>query len=198
MTGEELKFKNKWFGILIAYFLIGYYLCSFINMTHTHFYDVSLPFESSIPFLPIFILGYMFVFIAIVLIYIGLDDPSLFIRARKFFLAVMTVHFIIFLLVPVRMTRPDLSEATGVMNFLTYLYYLIDNPVNCFPSLHVSFPLGGALILWNHNKKIAYWIALLTAIVAISVVLVKQHYIMDVVGAIVVTGLVYKILKRRS
>ncbi len=193
MTSEQLTNKRLMFVGIVSWFILGYMTCSYINMLRGHYFNVALPFESSIPFIPIFILGYTGVYLAIVLIYAVIDDYELFKKGMVFFFILSTVHFIFFLLLPVKMVRPDLTYAVNAMDVMTKYYYVIDNPVNCFPSLHVSYPLAGTLILWNYKRVWGIVMAVNTFIVALSVVLVKQHYIMDVVGAAVVTATIYYI-----
>lgn len=201
MNPNQLFKKRLMFIVLVAYFVIGYFTCGHFNLNRAHYFDVSLPFEANIPLIPFFVVGYSSVYFGLILIYILVDDYSLFKKTVAFFVTVVTVHLVIFLLLPVKMARPDIANAGGMMTRLTYYYYLIDNPVNCFPSLHVSYPFAGTIILWNYKRRWAYLMAALTLFIAISVVLVKQHYIMDIVGAIFTTSMVYVIfsaLKRCS
>ncbi len=198
MTLEQLTNKRLLFVAIVFWFIFGYMTCNYVNMLRGHYFNVALPFESDIPFIPIFILGYIGVYLAIVLIYAVIDDYGLFKKGMVFFFIISTVHFIFFLLLPVKMVRPDLTHAVSAMDILTKYYYVIDNPVNCFPSLHVSYPLAGTLILWNYKRVWGIVMAVNTFIVAVSVVLVKQHYIMDVVGAVVVTGGVFILLQRSA
>ena len=77
--------------------------------------------------------------------------------------------------------RPDLSASSGVMNFLSHLYFLIDQPTNCFPSLHVAYPTAATWAIWKSAPRWRLPFIVMTLIVAVSVVLVKQHYILDAV-----------------
>lgn len=197
MTQEQLSKKRVLFFLMIAYFIVGYLSCSYFNLHRDHYFNVALPFESMIPFKSFFLLGYISVYVGLILVYAVIDDYAYFKKGLLVFAIVSTVHFIFFILVPVRIARPDLTAATGVMDILTRYYYLIDNPVNCFPSLHVSYPLVGTLVLWPYKRRWGYLMAVLTAFIAVSVVLVKQHYILDVVGAAIVTGLVFWAIKRK-
>jgi len=195
MTPQELSKKRCWFFVLVAYFVVGYLGTNYLNLFRDYYYNVALPFEENIPFIPFFITGYTSVYLGLMLVYAVIDDYTVFKRTVTFFLIVSTVHLVIFLLFPVKMVRPDLTNSNGVMNMLTHYYYLIDNPVNCFPSLHVAYPFAGTLVLWNYKRKWGYLLAVMTAFIAVSVVLVKQHYIVDVVAAVVLTGLIYRIAK---
>ncbi len=123
MTKLETAKKRKWFLFTVVYFMIGYLGLGNLNMFRDHYFNVELPFEASIPFVPAFILGYTSVYFALILVYVLIDDYKLFDRAIKFFLTVSTVHFILFMLVPVKMTRPDLASAAGTMDILTKYYF---------------------------------------------------------------------------
>jgi membrane-associated phospholipid phosphatase len=195
MTEEQLTKKRLLFIGVVVYFIIGYLSCSFFNLHRSYYINVSLPFESKISFVPVFILGYTAVYAAIILIYALIDDYEIFKRGMRFACFASTIHFILFLIIPVKMARPELSETDGLMTLLTHYYYLIDNPVNCFPSLHVSYPLMGTLILWNYKRRWGYILAASTALIAISVILVKQHYIMDVAGALLTTSSIFYFLR---
>ncbi|PIR17474.1 MAG: hypothetical protein COV46_04070 [Deltaproteobacteria bacterium CG11_big_fil_rev_8_21_14_0_20_49_13] len=196
MTREETKKKRIWFVLIVLYFLAGYFTCGFIGMHRSYYFDVSLPFENQIPFIPFFITGYASVYLALILLYILIDDLAVFKRGMVLFFSMSTLHFIIFLLIPVKMNRPDIANSDGIMTMFTYYYYLIDNPVNCFPSLHVAYPFTGTLIMWNYKRGWSCFFALMTAFIAVSVVFVKQHYIMDVLGAVAVTSIAYIAIKK--
>lgn len=195
MTDEQLSKKRVIFFLMVAYFIVGYMGCSYFNLHRSHYFNVALPFESKIPFMPFFILGYISVYLGLILVYTVIDDYVYFKKGLLLFAIISTVHFIFFILVPVRIARPDLAGTDGVMNLLTYYYYLIDNPVNCFPSLHVSYPLAGTLVLWQYKRRWGYLMAAFTIFIAVSVVMVKQHYILDVVGAAIITGMVFWITR---
>ena len=79
----------------------------------------------------------------------------------------------------------------GFLNTLVKLNYSADLPYNCFPSLHVAYAFIGALVLWNYKRTWAYTYLACAIIVAISVVLVKQHYILDVVGGFITPFIAY-------
>jgi len=179
--------KFLMFVSIVAYFIVGYLGINAINMHRSYYFDVGLPFEAGIPFIPFFITGYTSVYLAIFLLYFLLKDYDIFKKGMLFFFLLSTSHFILFLVLPVKMNRPDMSNSTSVMGMLTHYYYLIDNPVNCFPSLHVAYPLGGTVLLWNYKRNWSYVMAFLTLFIAVSVLLVKQHYLLDVAFAAATT-----------
>ncbi len=187
MSDLTKKEKINWFLLMLGYFTAGYLTINWISSQRTVFYDLSLPFEHDIPFIPAFILGYACVYGGMAVACAIIDNVRDWQRAIVGFFILTTVCFIFFLILPVKMTmRPDLSNMTGFYASLTKFIFHIDLPYNCFPSLHVTFPTFATLIVWK-NHKIARWAVLSMAlIVAISVILVKQHYLADVIAGLCV------------
>jgi membrane-associated phospholipid phosphatase len=64
--------------------------------------------------------------------------------------------------------------------------YAVDRPHNLFPSLHVAYSTLAALAVWRSGR--AAWVragaAVWLAALAASVVLVRQHHLMDVAGGL--------------
>lgn len=181
MTREERRWKFNWFLFMVGYFTAGYLAINWISSRRTSFFDVALGFESSIPFFPLFIFGYILVYLSVVLTYVVLRDAGDWRRAIVSFLLATTLAYAVFLLFPVRMTlRPDLAGLSGVSAAVTRFYYIIDLPFNCFPSLHVTYPTLATLVSWRHHRVWRLLFAAMALVVAISVVLVKQHYLADV------------------
>lgn len=193
MTTVEIWKKRAWFGLAVLYFMLGYLGCNtWLEYNASHYHTLDLPLERLIPMMPAFIFGYLLIYVCLVLLYYLFDDYKRFKFTVGAFLWITTLHYAIFFLYPVRMVyRPDLTGAHGWINQLTAWYFTLDYPNNCFPSLHVAYPFLGTLALWNYKRGWAWAFAAMTLIIATSVVMVKQHYILDAVGAIVVTGIGY-------
>lgn len=100
--------------------------------------------------------------------------------ATHFQLAASLVFFVAF---PVRMPR-ELFYSAELYNWADGFWRWFDEPNNCFPSLHVSNCL--LLIQRNWHRRCASPAALLGFAIIASTVLVKQHYVVDVVGGIAV------------
>lgn len=193
MTPTEIWKKRAWFAGAILYFVFGYMGCNtWLEYNAGHYHIMDLPMERMIPMMPVFIFGYLLIYLCLVLLYTLFDDYKRFKYAVGAFLWITTIHYAIFFLYPVRMVyRPDLAGSPGWINQLTAWYFTLDYPNNCFPSLHVAYPFLGTLVLWNYKRGWAWAFAVMTFIIATSVVLVKQHYILDAVGAIAVTSIGY-------
>ena len=190
MTIPDLfRRRGALFLIIVAYFAVGYLICSWINVQRWEYWTGFLPGERAIPFIPAAIFGYFFAYAGMLLIYFVEDDARHFFMTWQRFMALLTIHFLCFLLFPFRMERP-IVIGTDLSILVTRWFYSVDQPVNLFPSLHVALPLLATLQLWTFKRRWAIAYAVMTAIIAVSVVLVKQHYIIDVLGAVVTATLV--------
>jgi membrane-associated phospholipid phosphatase len=190
--------RSKWvLSLLTLACFLGCYLGSnYINSLRGVYFEISLPFEKEIPFVPGFIFAYILLYFAIGALYFLIDD-AIFASVISGFIFLTLVHSVIFVLFPVKMLmRPD-NLGSGVSNWLVHLCYLVDKPYNCFPSLHVSYPLFAALILLSSRRTFGYIYLVVSIVIGISVVLVKQHYILDVFGSILVTLAIYLAFRRK-
>ena len=105
MTKMEKREKLNWFLFLIGYFTAGYLAINWFSQMRYNFFDVSFGFESSIPFVPAFIFGYLLVYLSVGLIYVIVDDMEDWHCGVMAFLISTTLAYIIFLAFPVRMDR---------------------------------------------------------------------------------------------
>ena len=169
---------------MVLYFCLGYFTLNFLNLHRSYYFDVGFSFEQQIPFFPIAILGYTLVFFTLIWMVILISEKKLFQKAIIAAFAVSSVHFILFYLIPVKMNfRPHVDSLGGSFwDPLVKLYFIIDQPTNCFPSLHVAYPTMCTWQIWHAVPKYRFHFLLMTVIVALSVVLVKQHYIADAVA----------------
>lgn len=189
MTSTELWKKRIWFAVSVVYFIFGYMGCNhWLEFHGGNYHTMDLPGERSIPMMSFFIFGYLLIYVCLILLYVLFTDYKRFKFTNGAFLWITTIHYAFFFLYPVRMVyRPDLSLVPGWINQLTAWYFTLDYPNNCFPSLHVAYPFLGVLVLWNYKRGWAWAFVAMTAIIATSIVLVKQHYILDAIGAVIVT-----------
>lgn len=192
MTKAEKREKRSWFLLMVGYFAAGYLFTNWLASRHACYFNVSFPFERHIPFMPIFILGYACVYAGMFIAYLVIDDARDWKRAIVGFFLLTTICYVFFLFLPVKMEmRPDLSAATGVLAEITRIFYIIDMPYNCFPSLHVTYPTFATLVVWRNHRRMRWLLGGMALVVAVSVILVKQHYIADVIAGFFVAFFCY-------
>jgi membrane-associated phospholipid phosphatase len=179
--------KTPYLAFLLVFPLLGY-VYKILN-THTPKATILLTsLDSNIPFIPVFILPYIFWygFILGYLIYFCFKDTKVYVKTLTVIVLGELVSFIIFYFFPTTIPRPLFNDK-GIIFDLVRLIYRHDQPYNCFPSIHVlttfSIILGS---LHVKNKPIFHsiFIPIVGSLIIISTLFVKQHGILDVFGSI--------------
>ncbi len=151
--------------------------------------------DTALPLWP----GWMFVYFAVFfsgfLPVLVVGQRGLFRRVAVAYLIVQVCAFSVFLLYPVSMHLR--AEDTEVVNFVTWglrIGYYWDTSASCFPSIHVTLATLSALCCWKSSWRWGAFGVLLALGVAFSTMVVKQHYLVDLLAgfglAAVVWGLV--------
>lgn len=168
------------FGI---YFTITYKSVQFATLKYLSPTSVGLWFEPLIPFVPIFFIIYSAVYILPSLTVFMIQKREDLILMMKTYYLVSLIHYGIFLLYPVYYRlRPALS-GDSLFDHFGRFYYTIDLPVNCFPSMHVSFVFLSYFFLLKEKSRWTNFYLISAIAISISTLLVKQHYMLDVVVA---------------
>jgi membrane-associated phospholipid phosphatase len=93
------------------------------------------------------------------------------------------------------MERPVVT-GSGTTFELVRLLYRLDAGWNVFPSLHVAHSVLVTLLYLQHDRRRSPLVAAGTALIALSTVLVKQHYIVDVPAGALLAWLCYRAVAR--
>lgn len=153
-------------------------------------YSLGLQIDDKIPFIPEFVLIYVGLYPMFFLPFLLVKDNEYFKIFTGAYITVMFVCYSVFLLFPVSIVRPVL-EVTDFPTWVLSIVYSNDKPVNCFPSTHVAMTTMAALTIWEINRLYGALAILYAAAIAASTLLTKQHYVLDVVIAIVLTLIIY-------
>lgn len=190
------KSLTGWIVALLATIL-------YLSSNHIHVFEpTTLPItalDEAIPFVPHTVWIYVCEYGAIVLLYARARDV---VNANRFvyaFVALQVVSLCIFMLWPTTYPRtqfplsPDLDAPTHAL--LTFLRS-IDTPANCCPSLHVaSICLPAFFFRAEHRRTLPIlWAG--TAAISLSTLTTKQHYVIDVVGGLVLAIVLYWFFQR--
>lgn len=189
MMDPVTRTRTKWIGALTVYMIVAYFLIGRFNLDRSYYVDVALPFEDDIPFVPEAIFAYAFVYLllAVGILSLPQDDLPYYERTARWLRDNLTVAFVIFLLVPVKaMHRPIIDPEVSFSMAVTGFYYAFDAPTNLLPSLHVQMGTLGGLLCLKRGGLLAVFGVVCAALVAVSVLLVKQHYVADIALAMVI------------
>jgi membrane-associated phospholipid phosphatase len=194
MTHYERLIKNLLFFFLIFYNGVVYTLINDYTSTRSHLYTLTLPGEEAIPFSPLFVWAYILNYGFVILHYLIMDDLPYFKRSVWAFFTCTNIHFAVFLLFPVEyIFRPSIDPYASLSHLALHFYYWVDQPFNCFPSLHVSTTVLIAFILNRYRPALQWLVFGGASLVAIAVIIVKQHYILDAFIGIIIGYIIYRI-----
>ena len=158
------------------------------NMAH---HDLSLPVDDMIPFVKEFIIIYVIVaYVQWIAGYyiIGKQEKRLCIYIVTAEIIAKLITLICFLSLPCEIKRPDIVDTDFMSRFVKWVYDT-DPPSNLFPSIHCLESLiiaRTSLKLENVPKWYPPVTIITSVLVCASTLLVKQHFFVDVIGAIVV------------
>ena len=145
---------------------------------HSFWMDAEIPFVSG--WVWVYILYYPFCFLPLFLKEVR-NDPETFTRTVTAFSVQFAVSFTVFLLWPLRMAHPGLPQ--GLNGLILKKLYAVDLGFSSFPSLHLANIVFVSLLFlrlrgWRRGA-VVFCVA---ALIAASTLLVKQHFISDVLA----------------
>jgi membrane-associated phospholipid phosphatase len=117
-------------------------------------------------------------------------------RTVRAYLMVWIVAYVCFLVYPTRAPRPAEVAGNGFAVWGLRFLYEADPPYNCFPSLHVAHSFVSALACFRVHRGVGIVAGLCSALVGVSTLFTRQHYVLDVVAGIVLAGAAYLVFLR--
>ena len=154
-------------------------------------------FDAMIPFVPELVWPYLLFLLPLTFapffVVESFEEYKAVVRA---YAAMTLVSFAAFLVVPVRMERPEPDPARSFSEWTVLITFTADNPVNCFPSLHVGLSMLSAWILGSRRGLWRSVAPIAAALIAISVLAIKQHYIADLLAGAALATACYGLLVR--
>jgi len=157
-----------------------------------HFTEMHTSLDDKIPFLEIFVIPYFFWFFMVLfcvvfpLFKFELEDYWRFITFLGFG---MTLFLVLSTLFPtIQYLRPSTMPRDNFFCDFVEFFYRHDTPTNVFPSMHVYNAVGAAISIYysrriNKNGKAFGIVAAI--LIVLSTMFIKQHSVIDVVGALV-------------
>ncbi|MFZ6035182.1 MAG: phosphatase PAP2 family protein [Patescibacteria group bacterium] len=144
--------------------------------------------DDMIPLVPVFVIPYIGYFFLVI--------ASVFFLWNSFYVAAFLKSYItsyvlaglFWYLVPNGVARPVI-HSRDIFSRLTKFIYKNDDDTNGFPSAHVFSTLICCyfLLLVYQEKSVLIWSS--ASLIIVSTLLTKQHYLIDVVGGVIVFAL---------
>ena len=177
---------------------LPFYLLAFVLIEHlpqSSYWATQLPPDNAIPFFEWFVLFYCtwYPLLVAVGLYLLLRDAPAFRRYMAFLAVTFFASVLIWFLIPNGQDlRPQVFPRENLPTVLIAALYRIDTNTNVFPSVHVVGSVGAALAVWDSPRLRAqpllrWGVFLLAVLICVSTLFIKQHTILDVVSALVLS-----------
>jgi len=202
MEKDRIKNERKR-NILIALIYFGFYFVAFglLEKIEVPIHVIHSRFDNYIPFCEYFIIFYAswFVLLVVTILYYALA-PGKGRQYHNMILSVMigmTLFIIVSFLYPNGHTlRPEIT-GHNIFADIVRLLHSVDTPTNVLPSMHVYCAVVCMIAWWKDEElcRSKRWvrpaIGLLTLMIVLSTVFLKQHTVVDVVAALLLNMIVY-------
>lgn len=210
------RYRHCLYLLYLPVFLLGF--CLLEQYEAPYYIDVYCRFDGYIPFLEIFIIPYLLWFPFLIggtalLLILSFRFPSVkqdFVRYAFFLITGLTICLLSYVIWPSGLhLRPAHYPRDNVFTALCGIIQGIDPPVNVCPSMHVYtsltllYCLWGSSYLnqkaasqpsvgkWNWRPWLRYGSLVLTVFIVLSTVFIRQHSVVDVVFALILSLLLY-------
>jgi len=194
--------KKKYMLIMPVYMVIYLTAFSWIEKNITSYDIIHVPLDDIIPFCEYFIVPYVawYFFVAGTVMWFGLNASK---EEHNRLAAVLCIGMTAFIVISATFPnghdlRPQI-EGGNIFLEAVQLLYSVDTSTNILPSIHVFNSLACCVALMKNekfrmNKTCTYGVVILTVLIVLSTVFLKQHSIVDVVIAFMMYDICYVLL----
>lgn len=200
VSGKDMlkNFIKKEYALALLFVVIWNELCYNIPRLFTgnlHHYNMELPIEQKIPFLPwtVFIYFVCFLFWGVNYVLACKQESRVVWQFLFSDVLAKTVCLLFFVFLPTTNIRPEVGDRT-IWDWIMKLLYRMDAADNLFPSIH-------CLVSWlsyvgvRKNPVVPKWYRIFSFVfawmVCLSTLTTKQHVLADVIGGVLLGEISY-------
>ena len=182
-------FGTGWLNAIISLALgAGIYLANEIYYGLNHgpaVWNLRTPLDAALPMVPPFVIPYVSLdpVVYFTLIVFLVFRTRVFQSAALAVITAMLVSYLFYFFFQTEVIRPVLT-GTDLFTRMIRDVYAGDNPFNDFPSLHTSVSTILAIHWMRFDRRAGIVASIWTALIVASTVLIKQHYVADVIGGL--------------
>ncbi|MEN9749200.1 MAG: hypothetical protein RL149_278 [Actinomycetota bacterium] len=190
------KREILWGVALVALAILSY---EFLNHSGRHrLLELTTDFDRAMPLVPAFVVPYLS-FIPLVFVVV----PWLSLRSGLVFKTFTVSMFVsqmilnvLYLLVPATVVRPEITSNDIFSILLRDLVWKLDEPLNTFPSNHVTFSVLAIFALAKLKLQTRWLLPMQIwfGLICVSTLLVYQHVLLDLVSGVTIGALVFLIV----
>ena len=191
------KYGHLW---ILSYGFI--YLPWFFHLEKTitkHYHIMHSKLDDLIPFNEFFIIPYLlwFVYVAAAIVWFFFTNREDYYRLCAFLFTGMTLSLLICTLFPNGTDlRPVVDPEKNICSYLVALLHKADTCTNVFPSIHVYNSIGTHIAIMKSERLRSHRVIrsasfVLMISICMATVFLKQHSVLDVMGALLLAAAVY-------
>ena len=186
--------KNGHLGMIAVFFIVYMITFSYIEDRDVHHYIIHTTIDDQIPFCEYFIVPYLlwFLFVAVTVLYFMFFNKN---QWKEYYQLVitlgtgMTLFLIISLVFPNGQDLRPVLTGDSIFIKAVQMIYHTDTPTNVLPSIHVynsvaAFSAIHTCKKLQKHKGIRIGAFILTTLIILSTMFLKQHSIADVATGI--------------
>ncbi|WP_052147254.1 phosphatase PAP2 family protein [Paenibacillus cookii] len=163
-------------------------LYQLVNQPTDNVYSLVTPLDQATPFIKYFALPYgvWIFYIYVCIVYFFFKDRPSFYRSILLYTVCALTCYVIYLVFQTTVPRPVVVGDDPFAMLMRFIYKR-DQPFNCFPSIHCFSSYMVMRMIWQspaRNRKNVSLITGMSLLIILSTLFIKQHVIMDVIGAI--------------
>lgn len=203
---SELVMQYRSLAVMSVYavfYLIAFY---YLEQRDVAVHEINLGIDEYVPFCEIFIVPYLlwFAYVALTVVFLCMKDKEESDRLVAFLMAGMTIFIVVSAVFPNgHNLRPKVFERDNIFIDLIRHLYMADTPTNILPSIHVYNSVAVMIAVWRSrcfagHMVIKTLMLTLGASIICSTVLIKQHSMLDVLLALLLSAVMYSICYKRT
>jgi len=172
--------------------LVPFYIFIPVLLPAATRYAPELTIDRALPLTPSWALVYgaLYLFLILLPIFVVRQDEQIR-RTVLAYLLIWSSAYVCFVVYPTAAPRPALVAGEGFAVWGLRALYSSDPPYNLFPSLHVAHSLVSALTCYRVHRRVGIVAIICAALVAVSTLLTKQHYLLDVIAGALLAVVAY-------
>lgn len=163
-----------------------------------HYISIHCSLDDLIPFCEYFLIPYLFWFVLLIgmHLYTLLFDTESFKKLMRFIIVSYSLSMMIYIVFPnCQELRPLVFERDNLFTRFLAGFYQFDTNTNVCPSIHVIGSVAVMVSAWNsrhfHTPGWRIIFGVVTILISMSTVFLKQHSVLDVFAAVPVCILAY-------
>lgn len=197
------KLKYWWTVAYLPVYLLAF---AAVEARETEVTMIGLSIDYQIPFIEWFIVPYLlwFPYIAVTFLLFFFKDKREYLQYMGVLYIGMTVFIIVSFVFPNGLNlRPEVMPRDNVFTRLIAVLYSTDTPTNVIPSIHVYNSVAAAIAALRSRRVLpgplqkAFCVAF-SLLIVLSTMFIKQHSLLDVCAAVLLSLIAYFLIYRRE